>query len=99
MLVNTPQIQIIPREFRTPDGRVGTAFFAVFERDGRVFAKLVSVSYKTESSESKPLALCASCKKSSIVAPLKIGVQKIVSPYFNTFSIITSQPTRAPAFN
>ena len=105
MLQVKPQGKIVERIVRTKTGEFVLATFYVVERNGEIInVRLLSVkpvsdqakNYKLETTNSC-LCLRGSCLKSPSVIPHRKRYTPTVSPFFNIFEFLVSQPTRAPS--
>ena len=107
MLQVKPQGKIIERIVRAKTGEFVLATFLVVERNGEVInVRLLRVSPLSGSEKTRTLKLEAGsclfrlpglCVKSPTVISYKKKFTGEVSPFFNIFQFLVSQPTRAPS--
>lgn len=94
------QWKFIERAVKTKDGRDAVALVAVFCVDDKVIkAELVNVKVlPTIETDTYP-RICAEYIKSEAPLITRQNITEIISPYFDTFSFLVNQPTRAPSLN
>lgn len=106
MLEIKPQGKIIEKIVRTRTGEFVLAVFFVVESDGGLnvrllFVKPIQKQARITNQESKIknkiLCLRGDCAKSPTVISYHKRFTPIVSPFFNKFQFLVSQPTRAPS--
>ncbi|MSR78592.1 MAG: hypothetical protein EXS59_00390 [Candidatus Taylorbacteria bacterium] len=107
MLQLKSQGKIVERIVRTKTGEFALAVFYVVERNGEILnVRLLRVSPISGSENASTLKLesgnCSFllpgfCLKSPTVISYKKKFTGEVSPFFNIFQFLVSQPTRAPS--
>ncbi|MSU55567.1 MAG: hypothetical protein EXS46_03475 [Candidatus Taylorbacteria bacterium] len=108
MLAIKPQGRIVERIVRAKTGEFVLATFFVVERNGEILnVRILRVSPLSGSENASTLKLesgnCSFllpgfCLKSPTVISYKEKFTGEVSPFFNIFQFLVSQPTRAPSY-
>lgn len=94
MLEIKSQGKIVERIVRTKTGEFVLATFFVVEINGELQIRLVSVK---PAPKEKIVALPVVAAKSLAVTSERHVYSAVVSPFFNKFEFLVSQPTRAPS--
>jgi hypothetical protein len=95
-----PQWKFVEKAIQTKDGRDAIAFIAVLSAGDVILSfRVIDVRIVEASSVASTETLKLSTLKIKSPAPVSIKqtLKKVVSPYFDTLSILVSQPTRAPS--
>lgn len=108
MLAIKSQQKIVHRTLRNKFGEQVRAIFLVVETDGELKVQLLSVSPLASSEKalssqlsavSSHLCLPGLSLKSPAITSYTKHLYPEVSPFFNIFQFLISQPTRAPSVN
>lgn len=106
MLTIAPQQNIVEKVLKTRAGGYVRARFLVVEYQGQVRVKLLSAT-PIASTEAFAEGVAPAVSVQALPAPVEHAVfefikslqlESVASPYFDTETILNSQPTRAPSF-